>query len=255
MGKGKQAKKLVPKKLYAELIDYESLLRALRTEATQSASSPLVFAAGPSANRAQIEVEPPIETISGDEESLDDQEEDNENIGYQSRATSSSQGPSSKRPPRKRRNIEPETSLPSFPDITSLSSRWPHLVHETFVPEYTLRDEVEALALSVLRSQTSASRGMGSERSRLPENNSSEEIVEDDYNDSSNTTALPPAFTSALTQEISLLLTHVFALLAHHRPVAASSLQNRLAPIGWESLLDIVANGGMIPSRWSAIGP
>jgi hypothetical protein len=237
MKKSNQATKVMPKKLHTELIHYDSLLRVLRTEDTQNASSPPVFAPGPSSNPAGEEGG----IISEHAESLRDPEDDEDSEDHPS-PVNVSQGALQQLRPRKRRKIDIETHPPS-PDITSLSSRWPHLAHETFIPEYTLRDEVEAIALSVLRSQPSASPVLGSERS------DGGETDEDADANSPNTAVLPPAFSSSLTQEISLLLTHIFALLAHHRPVVASSLQNRLAPMGWEGVLDIVGNGGMIAPR------
>ena len=90
---------------------------------------------------------------------------------------------------------------------------WPVLPDELPTPKWTLQDELRVLAARVLRS---------------------------DPDDDATIDDLLPSLTDACTAH----LTHILALLSAHVPRSENSMQGRTAPIGWESVLDIVSVGG-----------
>ena len=107
-------------------------------------------------------------------------------------------------------------------------TRWPLLIQDVPTPEWTLQDEVERLANKFLQ----------------PPSNSSEETGED---------VEEPIDTDAvkhLTLETTEYLSHLFATIAAHVPVAKESMQNRLRPLNWENILAIVGASGLVDPRY-----
>jgi len=59
-------------------------------------------------------------------------------------------------------------------------------------------------------------------------------------------THLPQSFVDSLTVASSTHLSQILSALAAHVPLAEKSMQNRINPIGWEGVLDIVAVSGLV---------
>ncbi|KAJ7056997.1 hypothetical protein C8F01DRAFT_339887 [Mycena amicta] len=94
-------------------------------------------------------------------------------------------------------------------------TRWPLLVNDITLPQFGLDDEIAVLARNCLR----------------------DTIDPDEIDDDNNN--LDPISTSA-----TAFLSSTLALLAHHTPARTQSMQDRLNPIGWRDVLDIVAASG-----------
>jgi len=54
---------------------------------------------------------------------------------------------------------------------------------------------------------------------------------------------------NGLSLEASNLLSHIFSLLAAHRPAVDASLQNRLRTMNWQTSLKIISSAGVIDRR------
>lgn len=105
-------------------------------------------------------------------------------------------------------------------------TRWPLLVTDLEVPEWGLEDEIEALVRLCLR-------------------NTSHPVDEDaDPGD-------PPSCLPHLTQSTSAFLSSLLALLAHHTPARPQSMQDRLNPLGWQTVIDVVASCGDVDATYA----
>ncbi|KAJ7672596.1 hypothetical protein DFH06DRAFT_96741 [Mycena polygramma] len=98
-------------------------------------------------------------------------------------------------------------------------TRWPLLVKDLHVPEWGLDEEIDVLARQCL-SNTS-------------------HPADADADSADSAASLPH-----LTQSASAFLSSLLALVAHHTPARPQSMQDRLNPIGWHAVLDIVASCG-----------
>ncbi|KAF7366695.1 hypothetical protein MSAN_00927600 [Mycena sanguinolenta] len=241
---GKRKLQKVPQALYSELSEYSSLLRALSTNDSFDFARRLTEP-GPSAKRRKATQE--------------SQEEGREN---EDTLNTDEEGSQLEAPPRKRRRqiIEdspaPETS-PAPPGIEEDAdvpegnsqpqpreekprgrvrkrdtwTRWPLLVKDLRVPEWGLQDEIGALVRQCLRN-----------------NPHSSDEDEDGVSSEDVASADAPSWLPHLTQSASGFLSSLFALLAHHTPARPQSMQDRLNPLDWKMVLDIVASCGDVDS-------
>ena len=102
-------------------------------------------------------------------------------------------------------------------------TRWPLLTDDIHVPEFGFQDEVKALAMQALKTQQDSS----------------------DMEDLDEETVLPHHLSDTITLAVSSHLSRTLAALAAHTPPAEKSMQNRLKPFGWKSVLEIVAVSGL----------
>lgn len=107
-------------------------------------------------------------------------------------------------------------------------TRWPLMIQDVPIPEWTLQDEVERLANKFLQ----------------PPSNSNEE-TEEDVED-----PVDSATIKHLTLETTEYLSHLFAAIVAHVPMAKESMQNRLRPLNWENVLAIVGASGLVDPRY-----
>jgi len=68
-----------------------------------------------------------------------------------------------------------------------------------------------------------------------------------------STTREVPPFLAPITKEVVSFLAHLFALIAAHSPARAASMQNRIEPIGWEGISELLVGSGE-GSSWSGPG-
>ena len=71
------------------------------------------------------------------------------------------------------------------------------------------------------------------------------EIIQD-LTDEDEGDLLTPHALRALKASSSIYLSQILALLAAHVPYAEKSMQNRIRPINWETVLEIVAANGLV---------
>lgn len=107
-------------------------------------------------------------------------------------------------------------------------TRWPLLKGDFAAPEFTFEDEVKALAAEALLNEQR-------EHWPTPPLNAEEEEEAEE---------LPKSSLEALTLASSTHLTHILGALAVHIPPTEKSMQNRIKPIGWRGVLDILAVSG-----------
>lgn len=247
-------RRAVPTALHAELSEYSSLLRALRTTGTLDLSSHLLQSV-PGTSRS-------TSSFADDDVSLIDDEEavttappptESTSLHAASQAVSSSS----------RSQLEQQTSFQQPSKTKTVNAkerdtwtRWPLLAGDVHVPEFSLADEV-GVALKQALGKTSNSRAPSQQ-------------VEDDVR---ATTADPDAETvdpseSSLSDEednihpalsrqalrilavdTSAFLTRILALLTAHVPAAEKSMQNRIHPINWETVIDVACAHGAITTR------
>ncbi|KZP15826.1 hypothetical protein FIBSPDRAFT_795058 [Athelia psychrophila] len=143
-------------------------------------------------------------------------------------------------------------------------TRWPLLPGEFAAPEFTFDDEVRALAAEALLIQREYEYADADVHLPLSEGShmvtvmdtlyaqdqpqSLEQDVaereEEEEEEEPEPEDLPAADLSALNLTLSTYLTQILAAIAAHVPRAEKSMQNRLKPLGWQSVLEIMAAAG-----------
>jgi hypothetical protein len=187
--KGKGKRKPVPTALRSELEEYSYLLRALRTNDTLDLSSQLIRAA-----------------------SCSQTSEDGDSYDQLS-------------PPL----LEASGSNSASRKQKDGWTRWPLLIRDVPIPEWTLQDEVERLAYRFLQPPSTLDK-------------EAEEAAEE---------LLDPTTIKYLTLETTEYLSHIFTAIAAHVPMVEGSMQNRLRPLSWESILAIVGATGTVDPRFA----
>ncbi|KAJ6463909.1 hypothetical protein C8R45DRAFT_1220030 [Mycena sanguinolenta] len=236
----------VPQALHSELSEYSSLLRALSTNDSFDFARRLTEP-GPSSKRRRRTEEEESAEEGENEHTVNQEDEEESQLGS---------------PPRKRRRriIEDSPALETSPappgveedaDAAEGSSptreekqkpqervrkrdtwtRWPLLVTDLRVPEWGLEDEIEALVRQCLRNNPHPT-------DEDDEGETGEDVAPEDA----------PMWLPHLTQSASAFLSSLFALLAHHTPARPQSMQDRLNPLDWKMVLDIVASCGNVDS-------
>ena len=158
-----------------------------------------------------------------------------------SQATSDSGASANQPDPGPRRNSKRKRSARSKGPLTrnvrrETSSRWPLLVDDVCVPEWGLEEEMKLLASqSLKRLQPDA--GLRAHHNLGPSTEGEDEDEDEDD-------ILSESFVDALTTASSSHLSQIFSLLAAHVPLSENSMQGRIMPISWESVLDIVSVSG-----------
>lgn len=265
----------VPAALHSELSEYASLLRALRTSDTLDLASQLAAtASAPATAPASVhdgvrisddegESERPATESVADLRELDERSIDDDDV-------------SARRPKRKAKHKAkakakaPKASRDNW-------TRWPLLAGDVYVPEWSLEDEVRLLATQALKAQLRED-----EEPSLPTNEpadpaidtsttdappagdigpvaasesgtanpaAEESLVDDSDDDEAVEELLPPHVLSSLTASSGRFLSQVLALLAAYVPPSEKSMQNRVHPITWESIVDIVAVNGLVDEK------
>jgi hypothetical protein len=269
------SRKKKPTKLRHELREYTSLIRTLHTTSTQdiiphltgSFLPPLSVPSTPSKRATS-----PPESLHDDasdeyraSRSPDEDEEVNEESKGKGRGEASE--------PMKR----------MYKDVWT---RWPLLMNNVYVPEWTLQDEVRSIAEKAARrwadehangatpdESTSGDakavideedKSDGSTReeneSTGEESGSTEEDQDDSEEEPMETEPdedlplpeediITKGVLNGLSLEASNLLSHIFGMLAAHRPAVDASLQNRLGTMDWQTSLKIISSAGVIDRR------
>lgn len=179
----------MPAALHAELTEYTSLLRALRTGATRDVV-PLLGSANLTSSAQDSDA-------SESRRASPSQIEPGELSG----------------PPRKRRKTE------------SKSSRWPHMSDDVHVPEWGLEDEITHL--------------ISQHTSYLNVCETPDGTSDGDLDDAEVHSQSLASITTLTTSYMSSIL----ALIASHTPPRPQSMQNRISPIDWSYVVDVLSAG------------
>lgn len=106
-----------------------------------------------------------------------------------------------------------------------------------------------AAAISTAPSAVDAPLGSVPAQPDAEEQEQEEEEEEEDDVD----TLLPPPVLDALTASSARYLSQLLALLAAYVPAREKSMQNRLHPVSWESVLDVAALNGLLPTQYVSV--
>ncbi|KAI0767445.1 hypothetical protein C8Q74DRAFT_1318114 [Fomes fomentarius] len=245
---------IVPAALHAELTEYSSLLRALRTSKTLDLTTHLTEPPPPHAARPFVEGDdvsvidddaaitgppPPTQSTSRDYTS---------EVGSSLHSGGSSQSHNKLSGKANRKAKERDTW-----------TRWPLLAGDVHVPEWGLAEEVKHIAERVLAASEGqvppllCTKGEGEVEEIIPHetgaaSTSSCSTSSDDEEDMD--TLLSHTSLQALTADSATFLARVFASLAAHVPAAAvGSMQNRVRPICWETVIDVALANDIITTR------
>jgi len=250
-------RKAVPAALHSEFTEYSSLIRALRTSNSLDVTSHITKP------RPHNVASPPQHTPNG----LDSDNDLSDEIGDQdcaathspSNAESSNRddnadlpgstchsrdispavsGPSlSVEPPSRKRKRK--STPPSQPRRRDTWTRWPLLANDVYIPEWSLEDEIGILAANALKLQPRPPLFALQSRSPATGSGSGDTEGKDSEGDGDTASYLPH-----LTNAASTYLSTILALLVAHTPNRPQSQQNRIEPIGWRAVLNILSSCG-----------
>ncbi|CDO74824.1 hypothetical protein BN946_scf184353.g5 [Trametes cinnabarina] len=238
----------VPTALHSELTEYSSLLRALRTSNTLDLTQHLTDAPNsvvlstsplddqedslPGALEEPSEGPPPTDTVSRDLTS-----------DVTTSVVSQTGGEA-----RELRVLVKGSQRDTW-------TRWPLLAGDVHVPEWGLQEEVRHVAHQVLVSTGQPSRLEDGEPFDLRYEDPAQ-LAEDDLVVPVNGPQEHPALSSvslrALTSDSAAFLTRILALVAAHVPYADKSMQHRIRPINWETVVDVACTHGAISAEVAA---
>lgn len=262
---GKRPK--VPAALHSELSEYSSLLRALRTSNTLDLAAQLTphVSAPPSASASVYEDDFEDDSI------LDDEGESErpltETVTDPLDGTESSMQDEDAGMRKLKRKAKRKVAKAKAPKDTW--TRWPLLAGDVHVPEWSLQDEIKLLATQAMKAEVTDELANQPDESVIPAGQASPDDAlpgasstaisgfvpvdatsdEDDAGEEDPDLLLPPPVLNALTASSGRFLCQVLALLAAYIPSREKSMQNRLHPTNWESVLDVVAVNGLVNDR------
>lgn len=258
---GKRPK--VPAALHSELSEYSSLLRALRTSNTLDLASQLTSSVPPTAPASTYEDDVATD-VSLDDEGESERPLTETATDSQDRAERSqhSDDPITHDLRRKAKRKAKTTKAPK-----DRWTRWPLLAGDVYVPEWSLEDEVRSIAAQALEAQLQDGSSLSTIPAISPAQAEDEPLGSNEPETSTPAqppvdTQLPPDSVSdededpesmlapeilnGLTSSTARFLSQLLALLAAYVPPGEKSMQNRVRPVNWESVLDIAAVGGLV---------
>ncbi len=221
----------VPASLHNELTEYSSLLRALRTSNTLDLASQLTAHAA-SGSRLD-EDEDDVDPIDDDDADCESERPPDESVApsFVSEERSEASGVASSR------RVASKATTRSI-GTRDTWTRWPLLAGDVHAPEWSLEDEVKSMAMQTLNA------------GHVEENPAQDNLSVDHSSDFEDTaeSRLTPHALNAITESTGRHLAQILALLAAYIPPNEKSMQNRVRPLNWESVLSIaVANGLVTP--------
>ena len=234
-------KRRVPAALHFELTEYASLLRALRTrdamDLTAYLTKPSPFA-----------LPPRSEPVSLDNENLDDELLDDlpsrSPSAVNSRENSAIAGPSdldhpinkaiAEEPGKASKKVAPKRKRDHW-------TRWPLLLEDVPNPEWTLEDEVAVIASRVIKSRPAPTFPAFEGPLEHDDPSHTNYVINTEFEEDDPDY---PSYVPYLTSITASLLSTIFSLLAKHTPARPASMQNRIEPLNWRSVIDILVNCG-----------
>ena len=220
-------KKRVPAALRFELTEYASLLRALRTKDAMDLAAHLTKPSPFTLPPRNDELESNLDTH------LDDELLDEPDVN--SRGTTA--GPSNLNHPINKA-ITNQTSGKVAPKRKRDQwTRWPLLLEDVPIPEWTLEDEVAAIASQVMKARLPPTFPTYEGPLEHDDPSHTDYVMksEDEEDDPDH-----PFYVPYLTSIIASLLSTIFSLLAKHTPFRPASMQNRIEPLNWRSVIDVI---------------
>lgn len=237
----------VPTALHSELTEYSSLLRALRTSHTLDLAQHL-------AEPPPLALRPPLDLddvqLSDEEHEEPVQEPPSESVPLDHTSAAASSPARS----RSRVSESPERHRSGKAKQRDTWTRWPLLAGDVHVPEWGLHEEVRLVAKHVLSSATGrfpTLLGLDQSGKVAPDNtpgpaNTHPSLSEDDIDHP----ALSSMALEALATDSAVFLSRILALLTTHVPNVDQSMQNRIRPINWETVVDVACVNGIISAEY-----
>ncbi|PPQ70556.1 hypothetical protein CVT26_013142 [Gymnopilus dilepis] len=237
-------KRRVPEALHHELSEYAALLRALRArdalDVTKHLTKPSPFAlqdAGPNES-------------DGDDDSISDSSLPSPSVSASaSTAGTPAPGPSDLSHPANAslRSDKAKGKRPVTPVRKQKRrehwTRWPLLLDDVMIPEWSLEDEVAVIASQVLKTRPAPT---------FPVPLAGEDDLDDEEFDEDDDDRLIrgqdvamesddpdyPYYVPYLSSIIESFLSSILANLASQTPARPASMQNRIEPLGWRAVID-----------------
>jgi len=240
------SKRRVPAPLHRELTEYAALLRALRVrdamDLTKHLTKASPFALGDTNNDDEQlnsnddeavshwnASNPPTSLTSGSKSGVSFEGTDaalKTNMSAKAKGKRKAGSSTPAKPKQKQRRRDHWT-------------RWPLLLEDVLIPEWTLEDEVAVIASQVLKSRPppvfpvpAASPDDMEEDEEFVRVMGMEEMEEDDPD--------IPFYVPYLTSVMAEFLATILGLLASFTPARPASMQNRIEPLGWRTVIDMV---------------
>ncbi|PVF95150.1 hypothetical protein CPB86DRAFT_764544 [Serendipita vermifera] len=208
-------KKKPSQRLRHEVSEYTSLIRTLHTSSTRDIVPHLVGVFPPPL--------PPTRNQSSDEfKPIDSSSESSDHAAKKAQRSNKRKGVHSETIGDRDSSTEPSAR-------GGIWDRWPLLQQSVHVPEWTLQDEVKAIAERTIKDW-------------IHENHGSASATDASISES----LLSQSTLYGLSLEASTFLSHIFGLLAAHRPAHDASLQNRLKATDWKTTLSILTASEII---------
>lgn len=280
--KEREKTRLVPSALHAELSEYTSLLRALRTNDILDVASQLTRPyAGPSTGASTVTTRD--DSLAPQSVNFVDVDLSDEDGGRSIRVTGKDVNDGESEKP----DSESEDELDGGEEVVGAQkgkakakksrslrkkkverdewTRWPLMDGDVHIPEWGFEDEVLFLArqsIALHRSAASISRELvhdqpdGSLKRGHdldgPEFEAGVDEVHEvgDDDDSESEEELPPHIAHTLTALSSTHLTQVLSAIASHIPASSKSLQSRFMPLTWQQVLNIVSIESIVPPQY-----
>lgn len=234
-------RKAIPAALHSEFTEYSSLIRALRTNNSLDVTSHITKPP-PHGLETSLQIQHGLDELDDefggkDGDGFNDIEDGHESSNIETAPLSreispSASGPSSSVEPMSSRKRKRSSMTPSYPRRRNAWTRWPLLADDVYVPEWSLEDEISLLAANVLKLHP---------RPPLPVLPSQSFPSSDDHDQGDGDI---PSYLPPLTHSASTYLSTILALLIAHTPNRPLSQQNRIEPIGWRAVLDMLSSCG-----------
>ena len=238
----------VPAALHAELTEYSSLLRALRANDTLDLATHLLRAPPLASQSSQTFVDDDISLIDDDEATT---------VAPPLTASGSrdalSEIASSSTRSRLQNRIPGRIKEKGKGKERDTWTRWPLLAGDVHVPEWGLVDEVKHALEQVLQRSCGHNLALHHEDDETEPDAVDPDVGTDDTSfpdDEDRHPALSPSALQALTSDSAAFLTRILALLTAHVPTAEKSMQNRVRPISWETVVDVACTNGAITTQY-----
>ncbi|KAH9474865.1 hypothetical protein JR316_0013333 [Psilocybe cubensis] len=128
-------------------------------------------------------------------------------------------------------------------------TRWPLLLEDVPPPEWNLSDEVAVIASQVLKARPPLAFPCPISSSDvddlMAEEDEDDRVVKVREMDVDSDDPDPPFYIPYLTSIMAKFLSTIFRILASHTPRRPASMQNRIEPLGWRSVIDVVVSCGI----------
>ncbi|KAI9056317.1 hypothetical protein FKP32DRAFT_1585882 [Trametes sanguinea] len=237
----------VPTALHSELTEYSSLLRALRTSNTLDLVQHLTEPSQPATQSTSF-LEDDDDAVSEwrDEPSEGPPPTESGTHDLMSEVASSVRSRTDGRPRELRAAGKAKRQ--------DMWTRWPLLAGDVHVSEWGLQEEVHHVAQQVLAFLDGSHAGEAdTQEPRVEEDTTPlDDIPVATNEDHQEHPALSAVALRALTSDSAAFITRILALVAAHVPNADKSMQHRIRPINWETVVDVACAHGVVDAEAAA---